>query len=119
MSQKIRWKLFWKESSVLVTHTLLAGFYLKISQVLFDYYKLPLLAMLFLIASLFLIIPLFTNFLDLWARSVEAVREDALAEKMLKVSISCPPEVVWQQKRIHGGETRHSCQSVFRHRQNC
>lgn len=88
MPQKINWNLFWKESSVLITHTLVAGFYLKIAQVLFDYYRVPLLSAVSLTMSLFFALPLLINFLDLWARTVLAVREDAIAEKMLKASIA-------------------------------
>ena len=88
MAQKINWKLLWKEGSTLFVHTLLAGFYLKVAQIIFDYYKAPFLATLLLIMSLGFVIPLLINFVDLWSRLVGAVREEPFAEGMLKASIA-------------------------------
>ncbi len=88
MSQKVNWKLFWKESSILIAHTLLAGFYLRVALALNDYYKNPVLASVFFLVTIAFAVPLAINLLDLWARTVASVREEALAEKLLKFSIN-------------------------------
>lgn len=87
-AQKINWKLFWKESSVLVAHTLLAAFFFRIGQVLNEYYKLPVLSALAFIISVMFAVPLLINLFDLWARTIASVREEAVAEKILKCSIT-------------------------------
>jgi hypothetical protein len=88
MSEKISWKNFWKESSTLVAHTLLSCFYLKAAQVLFDYYRIPLAALLFLAASIFFALPLIFNLVDSGAKLTAALNEPAFAEKILKASIA-------------------------------
>ncbi len=86
--QSPKWKLFWKESSVLVAHTLLAGFYLRIAHVLNEYYRAPVLASCFLLISLAFAVPLCVNLFDLWARTIASVREESVAENILKLSIA-------------------------------
>lgn len=73
---------------MLIAHTLLAGFYLRIAQVLNDYYKQPVLGIVFLIVALLFAVPLSINLLDLWARTVASVREEKIAEKILQLSIN-------------------------------
>ena len=84
---KTNWKLFWKECTVLISHTLLAGFYLRIALVVNDYYKQPVLAIVFFVIALLFAVPLCINLLDLWARTVASVREEAVAERILQLSI--------------------------------
>lgn len=88
MQQKLKWKLFWKEASVLIAHTLLAGFYLRGAQLLNDYYRVPSLAALFFVISLGFAIPLMISMADLWAQVISSVREEAIAEKVMKCSIT-------------------------------
>lgn len=88
MLQKIHWRNFWKNSSVLISHTLLACFYLKVALVLFEYYRHPVLAAGFLAVSMLYAIPLIINFVDLWALTMAAANEEAFAENMLKMSMA-------------------------------
>lgn len=88
MVQKVNWKLFGKESGILIGHTLLAGFFFKVSQVLFDYYKLPIAGSLALFICFLFVLPLLIDFFDLWARIIASVREERIAEKFFKCSIT-------------------------------
>jgi hypothetical protein len=88
MTHRINWKLFAKESCILVGHALLAGFYFKVAQVLFDYYKLPIAGSLSLFVCFLFVLPLLIDFFDLWARTIASVREEKLAEKIFKCSIT-------------------------------
>lgn len=73
---------------MLVLHTLLAGFYLRIAQVLQNSFRQPALAICFLIVALLFIVPLFVNLLDLWARTVASVREEKIAIRILELSLT-------------------------------
>lgn len=88
MAQKINWKLFSKESCVLIGSTLFFGFFLKVSLVLFQYYKAPALSLVALSIGLCFGLPLLTSLLDIWARLVLSVGEPAIAEKMFRLSMS-------------------------------
>lgn len=72
---------------MLILHTLLSGFYLRIAQVLYTSYKQPVLAVCFFIVALCFILPLGINLLDLWARTVASVREEKIAIRILELSL--------------------------------
>ncbi|MBX9685893.1 MAG: hypothetical protein K2X27_04270, partial [Candidatus Obscuribacterales bacterium] len=88
MSKKVKWKLFWQETSLLIAHTLLAGFYAKLAYLLFDYYRAGFLACLSLFVSIAFAFPLLLSLLDIFALSTLAVREELIAEKALKLSLA-------------------------------
>ncbi len=72
---------------MLILHTLLSGFYLRIAQVLYTSYKQPILAVCFFVVALCFILPLGLNLLDLWARTVASVREEKIAIRILELSL--------------------------------
>lgn len=86
--QKIRWKPFFRDSSLLISYTLLFGFFLKVALVLFQYYKAVVPACIALALSFCFALPLLLDFFDLWARLVSYVGEPLLSEKMFKISLA-------------------------------
>lgn len=97
---------------MLISHTLLSGFFFRVAQVLYDYYRQPALAAFFLLVSLLFAIPLLINMFDLWARTVAAVKEEGLAEKILKCSITIH-NTFWGRKNAYMSEKQAMLASIY------
>ena len=86
-SKKTDWKLFINESVVLVLHLTLAVFFCRIAVSVHELYHATLPAVAAAIISACFLIPLSIHVIDLWARLLAAVREEAFAVKLLDLSI--------------------------------